>query len=585
MGIKDWFKSRGVVRPRIFISYRRTDSGGYADQLLKALRNHYGTRSLFLDHATIEGGVEFEAELNAQLKNAQVVLAVIGPDWVAVEKDGERRLNDPKDWVRRELVASLERRAARVIPVLVGGATLPDEGDVPDVLRPMLQRQQRTVRPDRFDDDVKNLIGTIGGWRTIPRYVLAVGAVTLATAIGLILAFGPSRLGPMRGDFNVAIAEFTEETADGDTVPTTRSTDLSGQVASLIDDQLSELNATEFFGFEVRHPDDTGSVEGRTELDRAQAAEALAAEIGADVVVYGTLTEEGFAPKFHLRPRGETLRDAEELAGQYDLGARILSSDVSSGSITDNATLRMELTVRTQALVRFIVGLSWYGGREYVQALMAFRQADLPQWRETDGKEILHLFQGNAAGNMGDLDAAQASYDEALRLNEEYARAYIGRATVEFLNAKGDCEPGNADEASLRSAVANFVRAVAASDQPAISNVAVKAAFGKGRVYVCLSQALIEDRWEDAETEFKVVVSEYEGGNETILGLAIESYAGLGFVSLPFEGDPNPGPAFCEALAFYDTAASMSNDSNLVSSFASNRAFAAERLQELDFAC
>ena len=59
-----------------------------------------------------------------------MLLAVIGPHWLAAGQDGQRRLDDPADFVRLEIEAALAR-GVRVIPVLVDGAQLPRPEQLP----------------------------------------------------------------------------------------------------------------------------------------------------------------------------------------------------------------------------------------------------------------------------------------------------------------------------------------------------------------------------------------------------------------------------------------------------------------------
>jgi len=187
--MRDRLESLGLISPKIFISYRRSDAGGHAGRLVDALSGYYGDRAMFLDHRGIRGGDEFATELDDALSDAEVVLAVIGPDWLDAKKDGKRRLDDPDDWVRREITTALERRGVRVIPVLVGNTELPNEGDLPEPLEPLVDRQVHTLRPDRFDDDVAHLRKSIGGWQRrwlgVPVYMWSVAAVAVVAAVVL----------------------------------------------------------------------------------------------------------------------------------------------------------------------------------------------------------------------------------------------------------------------------------------------------------------------------------------------------------------------------------------------------------------
>ena len=119
-------------------------------------------------------------------------MATVGPDWLDAEKDGHRRLDDPDDWVRREIAAAMGMGRVRVIPVLVGDAELPAADELPDELRDLPGLQTIEIRPDRFEDDTEHLIRSIGGWRRrwygLPIWVWVLGVLALMAAIATPLA-------------------------------------------------------------------------------------------------------------------------------------------------------------------------------------------------------------------------------------------------------------------------------------------------------------------------------------------------------------------------------------------------------------
>jgi TIR domain len=113
----------------IFISYRRQDTSDVAGRLYDRLADRFGEARVFMDVDTIELGVDFAEVITSAVGTCEVLLAVIGPNWVtATGKDG-RRLEDPDDIVRLEVEAALAREV-RVIPVLVGGAVMPQRGEL-----------------------------------------------------------------------------------------------------------------------------------------------------------------------------------------------------------------------------------------------------------------------------------------------------------------------------------------------------------------------------------------------------------------------------------------------------------------------
>ena len=109
----------------IFINYRREDSTATAGRLYDRLAQAFGRKNLFMDVDHIPAGVDFVAHLNNQVAACEVVLVVIGPNWLnAKDEAGQRRLDNPDDFVAIEIAAALARNI-RVIPVLVDGARMP----------------------------------------------------------------------------------------------------------------------------------------------------------------------------------------------------------------------------------------------------------------------------------------------------------------------------------------------------------------------------------------------------------------------------------------------------------------------------
>lgn len=142
----------------IFISYRREDSAGWTGRLSEQLKARFGSKSIFMDIDTIAPGVDFTDALQKAVCSCNVLLAVIGPKWAtATDKSGKPRIEDPNDWVRVEIAAALKRNI-QVIPVLVGGATIPTMDLLPDELDPLAHRQAHEVTDKRWNFDIEQLI-------------------------------------------------------------------------------------------------------------------------------------------------------------------------------------------------------------------------------------------------------------------------------------------------------------------------------------------------------------------------------------------------------------------------------------------
>ena len=147
--------------PGVFISYRREDCPGHAGRLFDRLRTRFGSDSVFIDVTGIEAGVDFVEVLENAVGSCDVLLAVIGREWVtSADRNGRRRLFDPRDFIRLEISTALKRNV-RVIPILVEGAPVPTAEVLPDDLTPLIRRQAVELRDTRWDADVDDLIALL----------------------------------------------------------------------------------------------------------------------------------------------------------------------------------------------------------------------------------------------------------------------------------------------------------------------------------------------------------------------------------------------------------------------------------------
>ncbi len=144
---------------KIFISYRREDSQHQADRLHTALSRKIPKRNIFIDVDNIPVGVNFVQHLDQQVAQCDVLLALIGPDWLEAKnpQTGGRRLDDPKDFVRIEIASAL-KRGIPVAPILLDGAPFPQEHMLPDDLKALTLRNGVEVRRLTFDADTERLV-------------------------------------------------------------------------------------------------------------------------------------------------------------------------------------------------------------------------------------------------------------------------------------------------------------------------------------------------------------------------------------------------------------------------------------------
>jgi len=142
---------------QIFISYRRSDTAGHAGRLYDFLIADFTDESIFFDANTIDPGVNFEQKINSELENSDVALVLIGNQWLDCRgKDGNRRLDDPKDYVRLEVATALSNNKT-VIPVLLQGAEMPSSAELPDDLRDLSKRNAVKLNDDHWKSDCRTL--------------------------------------------------------------------------------------------------------------------------------------------------------------------------------------------------------------------------------------------------------------------------------------------------------------------------------------------------------------------------------------------------------------------------------------------
>jgi hypothetical protein len=143
----------------VFISYRREDSADITGRISDRLIQKFGRDGVFKDVDSIPLGLDFRKHLHDAVSRCDALIVVIGRDWCdAKTTDGKRRLEDPRDHLRIEVEAALQRDIP-VIPVLVQGATVPPEDLLPESIRSLAYRHALSIRPDPdFNADADRLV-------------------------------------------------------------------------------------------------------------------------------------------------------------------------------------------------------------------------------------------------------------------------------------------------------------------------------------------------------------------------------------------------------------------------------------------
>jgi hypothetical protein len=147
-------------RTGVFISYRREDTAGYARVIYDRLNSRYPGR-VFMDVASIGAGLDFPAAIDSAVGESRLLVALIGKQWDTITGPGGiRRLDDPNDFVSREIAAALNK-GLTVIPTLVPGASLPAADHLPARLAGLARRQAIQITDSDFDEDIERLISAI----------------------------------------------------------------------------------------------------------------------------------------------------------------------------------------------------------------------------------------------------------------------------------------------------------------------------------------------------------------------------------------------------------------------------------------
>jgi len=170
---------------KIFISYRREDSDAESGSIDDRLVAKYGRANVFKDVDTIPLGVDFRRVLTDEVAECDVMLVVIGRQWLSVtDAHEQRRLENPSDFVRIEVEVALARDIP-VIPVLVQNALMPQERDLPSSLALLAYRNGVSMRGRmHFHSDMDLLI------RRLDTFLPSPSLLPLTSPVGKL----PTRL-------------------------------------------------------------------------------------------------------------------------------------------------------------------------------------------------------------------------------------------------------------------------------------------------------------------------------------------------------------------------------------------------------
>jgi len=149
---------------KIFISYRRENDAPHAGRLYDHLATRFGETHVFMDIDNMRVGLDFVEQIEQAVQACDVLIAVIGKTWLTVtDEAGNRRLENPHDFVRLEIQAALDRNIP-VIPLLMGEASMPKASELPEALEKLARRHAMKMSHERFRSDATRLMEQISDY-------------------------------------------------------------------------------------------------------------------------------------------------------------------------------------------------------------------------------------------------------------------------------------------------------------------------------------------------------------------------------------------------------------------------------------
>ena len=375
----------------IFINYRREDSISTAGRLHDRLAQTFGKKNLFMDVDSIPAGVDFVAHLSNQVAACNVVLVVIGRNWLnARDESGERRLDDPDDFVAIEIAAALARDI-RVIPVLVDGARMPKPRELPESLKPLARRQAVEVRHTHFAKDAEALVARMRealGNEVAGPARWRVRAVAGVTAMAALLLVGVGGYTFVRHLIDQGIQRAELKWEEERKAP-------EAEVNRKVVDQERQA---------------TAAAEADAKRKAEEAEQQRLAAVKAEQERQATAAAEA-----------EAKRKAEEAKKAFEQGNAAVDSGNYDRAIADfNEAIRLN---PSYALALGNRGLVYAKKDSYDRAI-----ADFDEAIRLDPKyAIAFRGRGVAYGNKGDYDRAIADFTEAIRLDPKLAPAFSNR--------------------------------------------------------------------------------------------------------------------------------------------------------------
>jgi tetratricopeptide (TPR) repeat protein len=418
--------------------------------------------------------------------------------------------------------------------VVAGNKTVAHDEDnkIPGSLKPTKIKQTRKARTQVVNGDIgveggdvvfgdkiikffqKNLnVYIFKDIKQLALFLIVILLVSGGIAGGIWYSRQPKK---MTGSFNIVVAQFGEIQPDGTIKPSVHAEKISSTLFGFLD---SEYQASGL-GMDVQV-----SHKNMPLIQEDAQAKELANKVNADIVIYGNVfvqEDSGeFSPRFYVAERPDT----KELTGQEEL-ANPIAFELSQLGTQDQ--VNSEIRARTEILLNFTKSLIYFSKKDTDSALRAVQTAittaeKLP--RPFAGQEVLYLLAAKILTGQNKADKANEMLDQSLILNPNYARAYLARGNIYYIQANNS----NFDSQLLEKAKAQYELAYQATDQPESAYIPIKAHAALGNIFVVLAQKDNDQNlFSEAIKNYKYVVDEYQRTQDPYL----KSYASIAYFGL-----------------------------------------------------
>jgi hypothetical protein len=326
------------------------------------------------------------------------------------------------------------------------------------------------------------------------------------------------------------------------------------ELSGLLDQNLEELRQSSSNIIKVWGPNEINTLQADNLEKLDETAAELAQNIGADILVYGTIDTTGddwqVKPRFVISP-DYFFKDLIDIIGQHQLG--------SPYEVKENVyairrqILREKNSQRSRLLATIVLGETYTALNDYKKSLAVFQSVeDDPEvWEDPAANKLINLLKGNAAGRYYSqvkspelLSMAENYYDLAKNTDANYARAYLGLASVAYTRALQPIhESTNPDDLNsfiyldteqAENSLAYTEKAAQLVELPDLAHIQEKVYYGRGQIY--MAQILYRAMTTMEDVDFQPAIDEFQkvidafllNQDEVLKELAAESHAQLG---------------------------------------------------------